>query len=265
MIRRVARTFQFLGTGTSVGIPVIGCTCPVCLSPDPRDNRTRSSALITCGEMKILVDTGPDLRFQALRHGIDRIDAVIYTHAHVDHVAGFDELRAFCWRREDPLPLYATEGTMNTLVAMFGWAFAADHGRRGYVRPDPRLIEGPFRVGGLLITPLPVEHGSVDTVGFLFTGEDGVRFAYIPDAKRLPPETMNLLRGVDFLAIDALRPGPHSTHLSLEESLEIIRLTGAEHAFLTHLSHDYKDGHEALVGSLPPTIQPAWDGWEIAW
>lgn len=258
-----ARKFQFLGTGTSVGIPVIGCTCHVCQSNDPRNNRTRASVLITSGETKILVDSGPDLRAQALRHHIARIDAVLYTHGHVDHVAGFDELRAFCWHREDPLPLHATPETLETLRTMYSWAFFADQKERGYVRPDPKIIHEPFDIGDLRITPLPVEHGAVHTVGFLFEGKSGSRLAYIPDVKRIPLRTMELLRDVDVLSIDALRPTFHATHLSLNEALEVIERTNPKRAWLTHLSHDHE--HESLSRSLPDHIQPAWDGLEIDW
>ena len=163
----------FLGTGTSVGVPVIGCPCRVCHSEDPRDKRTRSSVHVRCGDISVLVDSGPDLRAQALREGLTKVDAVIYTHAHVDHVVGFDELRAFCWHRESPLPLHATPETMGVLKRMFGWAFSTENVFRGYIKPDPHLIEGPLTVGDLRIVPLPVQHAKADTVGFLFEPSSG--------------------------------------------------------------------------------------------
>ncbi|MES2996824.1 MAG: MBL fold metallo-hydrolase [Verrucomicrobiota bacterium] len=258
-----ARAFKFLGTGTSVGVPVIGCDCAVCVSNDPRNKRLRSSVLVTSGDLKILVDSGPDLRAQALAHRLHAIDAVLYTHAHLDHVVGFDELRAFCWHREQPLPIYATAATMSGLKTMFGWAFSNGNKNRGYVRPAPNVMAGPFEIGDLRITPLPVEHGSVDTVGFMFEGPDGARIAYLPDVKAIPAATMEMLRNVDVLAIDALRPVPHPTHLSLDESLGVIRETGARAAWLTHLSHDHD--HAALENNLPAHIRPAWDELEIPW
>lgn len=251
----------FLGTGTSVGVPVIGCNCPVCKSADPRNNRTRSSILVSCGDTAVLVDSGPDLREQALREGITMIGAVLYTHSHLDHVVGFDEMRAFCWGKPDPLPLYATESCLAVLKNMFGWAFHADNTHRGYVKPDPRIITGPFRVGPFSITPLPVEHGGVETVGFLFETDGGYRLAYLPDVKSIPPETMAMLGGLDLLVIDALRDSPHPTHLSLGETLGISKNLAPRRTVLTHISHDFD--HAQLSSRLPDGVSPAHDGLRI--
>jgi phosphoribosyl 1,2-cyclic phosphate phosphodiesterase len=251
----------FLGTGTSVGVPVIGCPCRVCHSEDPRDKRTRSSVHVRCGDISVLVDSGPDLRAQALREGLTKVDAVIYTHAHVDHVVGFDELRAFCWHRESPLPLHATPETMGVLKRMFGWAFSTENVFRGYIKPDPQLIDGPFSVGDLRITPLPVQHANADTVGFLFEPPEGPKVAYIPDVKHVPPATMNLLEGADILIIDALREQPHPTHLSTEEALAIITECGVPRAWLTHLSHE--NPHSELEAILPSGVLVAHDGLKI--
>ncbi len=217
-------TITFLGTGTSVGVPVIGCGCPVCVSVDPRNNRTRSSILISYSGTTILVDSGPDLRGQALREKITEIDAVIYTHSHLDHVAGFDEMRAFCWKRETPLPLYATAPTLQTLRNMFGWAFHEDNRYRGYIKPDPHIIETEFQIGDFLISPLPVIHGSVDTIGFLFQTTAGNRFAYLPDVKSIPDPTLLLMKDLDLLILDSLRDIPHGTHLSVPEACAISAL-----------------------------------------
>ena len=251
----------FLGTGTSVGVPVIGCPCRVCHSTDPRDRRTRSSVHVRCGDVSVLVDSGPDLRAQALREGLTKVDAVIYTHAHVDHVVGFDELRAFCWHRESPLPLHATPETMDVLKRMFGWAFSTENVFRGYIKPDPQLIEGPFSVGDLRIVPLPVQHANADTVGFLFEPPQGPRVAYIPDVKHIPPATMGLLEGADILIIDALREQPHPTHLSTAEALSIITECGVPRAWLTHLSHE--NPHAELEAILPTGVLVAHDGLKI--
>jgi phosphoribosyl 1,2-cyclic phosphate phosphodiesterase len=253
-----ASSLLFLGTGTSVGVPVIGCDCNVCRSTDPRDNRTRSSVLVSDGTTTLLVDSGPDLREQALREKISAIDAVLYTHSHLDHVVGFDELRAFCWGKKEPLPLHGTAACIDVLKGMFGWAFSSDNTHRGYVKPAPKLVTSTFRIGGLEITPLPVEHGTVETVGYLFETERGFRAAYLPDVKRIPEATMALLGNLQILIIDALRETPHSTHLSLNEALEISRTLLPCRTLLTHISHEF--GHAELSARLPDGVEVAWDG-----
>jgi phosphoribosyl 1,2-cyclic phosphate phosphodiesterase len=248
----------FLGTGTSVGVPVIGCHCAVCTSTDPRDKRTRSSVVVSYKGTTLLVDSGPDLRAQALREGISEIDAVLYTHSHMDHVVGFDELRAFCWRRSEPLPLYASAECLATLQTMFAWAFDAKNTHRGYVKPDPRIVAAPFRIGALLITPLPVLHGSVDTIGYCFETEEGFRAAYLPDVKSIPPDTMELLQDVDLLIIDALSDKPHYTHLSVSEALAVSQEVSAKRTLFTHICHDL--GHAELSARLPHGVGAAYDG-----
>lgn len=248
----------FLGTGTSVGVPVIGCQCGVCRSEDPRNKRLRSSVLVTAGEVSVLVDSGPDLRAQALREGMQALDAVFYTHAHMDHVVGFDELRAFCWRRQSALPLHAMPSCMDTLRRMFGWAFSPENVYQGYVKPDAQEIDGLVTYGDLQVIPLPVVHAAVETIGFLFVYQGTRRMAYLPDVKRIPEATMAMIRGVDVLVLDALRPLPHPTHLSLAESLEVIEKSAASKAWLTHLGHE--NDHAALTASLPVGVGVAWDG-----
>jgi phosphoribosyl 1,2-cyclic phosphate phosphodiesterase len=255
-------SMTFLGTGTSVGVPVIGCDCAVCTSPDPRNQRFRSSVFVRAGETTVLVDSGPDLRMQALRQGLREIDAVIYTHSHLDHVAGFDELRAFCWKKREPLPLHATEECMNTLIQMYGWAFSPENLIRGYVRPKALIIDGPFYHGDLKITPLPVHHASVETVGFLFEYPLSRKVAYISDVKRIPEDTMKLIRGVDVLVVDSLRVDDHPTHFTLSESLAAIEESEAGEAWLTHLSHEFD--FETLEAELPSQVHVAWDGLRIS-
>jgi len=254
-------TFTFLGTGTSVGVPVIGCKCAVCTSSDPHNKRSRSSALVKMGGITMLVDSGPDLREQALREGLREIDAVLYTHAHLDHVAGFDELRAFCWRRSEALPMHATRECMDTLMQMFGWAFSEENVYKGYVKPAARIIDGPFSYGDLKITPLPVEHAALETIGYRFDHPHARSIAYLPDVKRVPNETMWHLREVDILIVDALRPEPHPTHCSISEALEIIRQAAPGEAWLTHLGHE--NDHTTLGLGLPTGVHVAWDGLEI--
>ena len=251
----------FLGTGTSVGVPVIGCICDVCKSPDPHNNRTRSSLFIQTPEIKILIDSGPDLREQALRENITEIDAVLYTHSHLDHVVGFDELRAFCWGKKEPLPLYASESCLNVLINMFGWAFQTDNTHSGYIKPDPRPITKAFTIGDLTINPIPVIHGTVDTHGYRFETQDGFSFAYLPDVKIIPEESMELLGNLDLLIIDSLRDSPHSTHLSLPEALAIVDILTPKRTLLTHISHELD--HANLTASLTKNISPAHDGLRI--
>lgn len=248
----------FLGTGTSVGVPVIGCGCGVCSSDDPRDRRLRSSIVYTCAGGVVLVDSGPDLRQQALREGLAAVDAVIYTHGHLDHVSGFDELRAFCWHSPHPLPMYATSSCMGLLRTMYGWAFSKENVYQGYVKPDPHVIEGGFDLNGIRITPLPVEHGNIETVGYLFEHSRAKSVAYLPDVKRIPHETMRLIKGVDVMIVDALRPTPHPTHFSTSEAVGAISEAEAVEGWLTHLGHEV--AHSELERSLPHGVKVAWDG-----
>jgi phosphoribosyl 1,2-cyclic phosphate phosphodiesterase len=254
--------FLFLGTGTSVGVPVIGCDCPVCSSDDPRNTRTRASAVVRTPQTTLLIDSGPDLREQALRENLRSVDAVLYTHGHLDHVVGFDDLRAFGWHSKEPLPLHATADCMEKLRGMFGWAFAAENNYRGYIRPDPVIIDGPFQRGDISVEPLPVEHGTVQTVGFLFFTDSSPEIAYIPDAKRLLPETISRLAGVPVLIIDSLRPNPHPTHMSLDEALATATQIGSESVWLTHLGHE--NDHATLESTLPAHIRPAHDGLSLS-
>lgn len=251
----------FLGTGTSVGVPVIGCICDVCKSTDPHNTRTRASLYIHTPEIDILIDSGPDLREQALRENITNIDAVLYTHSHLDHVVGFDELRAFCWGKKQPLPLYGSESCLNVLKTMFGWAFAPDNTHSGYIKPDARPITSTFTIGDLTVTPLPVIHGTVDTHGYRFKNQQGFTFAYLPDVKSIPDETMKLLENLDLLIIDSLRESPHPTHLSLADTLAIAQALSPKQTLLTHISHEMD--HASLAQQLSPNVRPAYDGLKV--
>ena len=168
----------FLGTGTSTGVPQIGCSCAVCTSPDPRNRRLRSSIYVEAAGTRLLLDSSPDLRQQALRENITDVDAVLYTHAHVDHVGGFDDLRAFCWRRSGGLPMYASPMTVDALRTMYGWAFVPKPGRSGYVRPEPHEVTAPFRVGNVLATPLPVLHAGTVKRAPRWMQKNGLEWLY---------------------------------------------------------------------------------------
>jgi phosphoribosyl 1,2-cyclic phosphate phosphodiesterase len=256
-------TLTFLGTGTSTGVPMIACDCPVCTSPDPRDRRLRCALHMSDGDAAWLVDAGPDLRQQCLRAGIRHLDAVLITHAHTDHVMGFDELRRFTFGHEESLPVHARPETMDALRRIYDFAFNGQNRYAGYFKPDPREIHEPFRVGRTTVTALPVLHGKVDTCGFLFHADHGPRVAYLPDCKEIPPATMDLLRDCDALIVDCLRLTTHPTHFNLAEALHAAEASGAQRVWFTHLSHEL--AHADLEAGLPPHIRVAWDGLTLEW
>jgi len=248
----------FLGTGTSIGVPVIGCDCGVCTSDDPKNQRLRSSIYVKTQETEFVVDTGPDFRQQCLREKIRNLDAALFTHAHSDHVMGFDDLRRFTMWDEDELEIYANADCMKRLQAAFPYIFDGENRYRGYLKIAPLIIEGPFTVGDLEVTPLPVTHGKVETNGFLF-GRDGERlFAYIPDAKELSEETCALIYGIDLLILDGLQPQQHWTHLSIGESVELVQKLEVQQTWLTHFS--CRVDYAALEPGLPGNVRLAWDG-----
>lgn len=244
-----------------MGVPVIGCDCAVCRSENPRNKRSRASVVVRAGELTVLVDTGPDLRMQALREDLRVVDAVLYTHAHMDHVVGFDDLRAFCWRRSEPLPLHATAACMADLKRMFGWAFSPENQYPGYVKPAATVIAGPFHIGDLEITPLAVVHSSIETIGYRFDYPRAKSVAYLPDVKHIPERTMESLKDIDILIVDALRPGAHPTHFSVNEALLVAQECGARETWLTHLGHE--NDHDELGARLPANVKVAWDGLRI--
>jgi phosphoribosyl 1,2-cyclic phosphate phosphodiesterase len=252
----------FLGTGTSVGVPMIGCDCAVCTSPDPRDTRDRSAVYLQTPEANWVVDTGPDFRRQCLRERIRKLDAVLISHAHTDHIMGFDDLRSFTFGEDAAMPVYATPPTLEALQTAFAFAFDGTNRYLGYFKPMPRPITGPFWVGETEVTPLPVEHAKVDTIGFLFSRGGRKRLAYISDVKIIPPATMALLEGVETLVIDCLRYRPIYTHFIVEESLAAVAAVAPQRAYFTHLSHDL--GHAAFEATLPPHIRVAYDGLRLA-
>jgi phosphoribosyl 1,2-cyclic phosphate phosphodiesterase len=251
----------FLGTSTSTGVPVIGCSCSVCTSEDPKLKRTRSSIHLKTPEYSILVDTGPDLREQALRENLTSVDSVLYTHAHLDHVTGFDELRAFCWRRDSPLPIYGSAKCLDEIKRIYEWAFLPTNTNRGYVRPDPIEISGPFMLGKLKITPIKVEHGNIDTHGFRFDYPEAPSIAYLPDVKTIPQASQQLLKDISVLIIDALHNREHPTHMNLGESVTMATKLKAKRVYLTHLSHEL-DVNDS-VGELTEEFQFAHDGLKL--
>ncbi|MBS0659142.1 MAG: MBL fold metallo-hydrolase [Verrucomicrobia bacterium] len=253
----------FLGTGTSLGIPVIGCQCEVCTSTDPRDQRSRASLYVRSGGFAFVVDTGPDFRAQCLRERIRQVDAVVYTHPHTDHIMGFDDLRPFCFvSPTGTLPIYAPPETMRAFERVFKFAFDGLHRYPGYLIPEPHLVEAPFELGGLTLTPLPVPHGKMTVTGYLFEEAGRPLFAYLPDCNGVPEPVRERIRGVDTLAIDALRRTPHPTHLSVAEALDVARDVGPRSTLLTHLSHDL--GHAETEAGLPAGVAVAFDGLRLS-
>jgi phosphoribosyl 1,2-cyclic phosphate phosphodiesterase len=249
----------FLGTGTSFGVPQIGCHCEVCRSPDPRDRRTRSGAVVeTDGGARLLIDTPPELRLQLTAAGIDRVDAVLYTHEHADHTHGIDDLRAISQRRGAPVPVYGAAETLESLARRFPYIFD-DRVRPmpGTSKPEGKftaLTPGvPLRIADVDVVPVAVPHGPMPVLGYRIGA-----LAYVTDAKALPEAALAIFRGARVLVLNALLRTEHPTHLSIAEAVETARRVGAERTFLTHLTHENR--HADLEAELPAGVQPAFDG-----
>lgn len=243
-----------LGSGTSHGVPMIGCRCPVCTSENPKNHRYRASALVSFAGRNVLIDTTPELRLQAVRAGLDRLDAVLVTHQHADHVSGFDDLRRFCDLQQAAVPCYANAATIQRLREMFSYVLeSADKGFFEIPVVEMHAVDGPFDLFGHTVTPVPLVHSKWACFGYRI-GD----FAYCTDVNRIPPESMALLRGLDTLVLGALRHRPHVAHFTVAEALAAIAELRPRRALLTHLCHDLE--HEALAAELPPGVAPAFDG-----
>jgi phosphoribosyl 1,2-cyclic phosphate phosphodiesterase len=247
-----------LGTGTSMGVPQIGCGCAVCRSDDPRDRRFRSAALVETEQATLLIDSPPELRLQVLRAGVQRLDAVLYTHEHADHVNGIDDLRSFSLLQGQSIPLYGPEPTMTHLASSFRYIF--DDGvvpLPGTSKPRLTLHSlaagTPARIAGEVVLPLAVEHGACTVFGYRIGA-----LGYVTDAKRIDAKTVALLRGVGVLVLNALWWREHPTHLTISEAVAAARAIGAARTFLTHLTHE--TGHAELLAALPPDVAPGYDG-----
>jgi len=250
-----------LGTGTSQGVPLLTCRCRVCTSADPRDRRFRSSAWLEDENLSVVIDTSPDFRSQALRAGIPRLDAAIYTHSHADHIAGFDDLRTYSVKNGNRIPVYADPFTLSRLHQAYDYAFDLNHRSSAYVCPEPHRIEGPFTLGAITFTPLPVPHGTMTTTGFRFDRDGRARAAYLPDCAAVPAPIRNLLRDIPVLIIDGLREEPHPTHLTIAQAIDIAQNVRAQKTFLTHLTH--LTLHAEREATLPPGIHLAYDGLQL--
>lgn len=239
---------------------MIRCDCAVCRSPDPRDNRTRASIYVRTPECAIVVDTGTDFRTQCLREDIWEVDAVIMTHAHTDHVMGFDDLRRFAAPRGGRMPVYASAETMSDLERVYEFAFKTPTPWPGYLKPEPHIVSGPFSLGESLITPLPVPHGDSVTNGYLFSRSNVRLLAYLSDCSGVPDEIARQIEGVQLLVIDALRHKPHPTHLSVAQALEVAERVRPARTLFTHICHELPQSAES---ELPPHTGIAYDGLKI--
>jgi len=242
-----------LGSGTSTGIPVIGCHCPVCLSNDPHNRRTRCSVLLSYGKYNILIDTSTDLRQQALRENIRRIDAVFYTHCHADHLHGIDDLRTFSFKSKTAIPLYGSEKTLGVIKHNFGYIFRAAEPKTYVPHLELHPISRAVDIFGLTITPIPLWHGKLKTFGYRCGS-----FAYLTDCNEIPADSFELLHDLDLLILDGLRFTPHSTHFNIPQAIEVAKTIGAKQTLLTHLSHEVD--HPLHDPQLPDSIHFAYDG-----
>jgi len=248
----------FLGTGTSFGVPQVGCRCRTCTSTDPRDRRTRASAIVEAGEHRLLIDTATELRLQLVAAGVQRVDAVLYTHAHADHVHGIDDLRALSvGLRGAGLPVHGPAVALEEIRQRFGYIFDGRPARPGTSKPELRLM--PLEPGvettiaGITVLPLELPHGDQSVFGYRFGS-----LAYITDTKTVPPDARERLGGLDVLVLNALLPRPHPLHLSIAEAVTVAQQLGARRTLLTHLTHE--SSHAELAATLPDGIEPAYDG-----
>ncbi|MEO8128947.1 MAG: MBL fold metallo-hydrolase [Bryobacteraceae bacterium] len=247
-----------LGSGTSVGVPTIGCDCKVCTSDDSRDKRLRPSVLIRYDGHGVLIDTTPDFRQQALRAKIERLDAILFTHSHADHIMGLDDVRPFNFRQREVIPIFAASDTLDAIKNAFRYIFR-DNSAASTAIPklDPHVLTGdPFDLFGLRFTPIPVTHGKETIYGFRFGDA-----AYLTDHSDIPESSLSLLRGLDVLFLDALRYKPHPTHSTVEKSLEYVEMLAPRRAYFTHICHDLQ--HKRVESQLPPNVRLAYDGLDI--
>lgn len=253
-----SKKITFLGTGTSQGVPVIGCDCEVCQSEDPKDKRLRTSIMLETNDKTLVVDIGPDFRQQMLRAKVSRVDAILLTHEHTDHVIGLDDVRPFNFRYEMDMPVYGLERVLELLKIRFDYIFAPVkyHGL-------PRVVLHPISktadivVEGIPITPIEVIHGKLPILGFRFDN-----FTYLTDIKTISEEELAKVRGTEVLVLSALRRRPHYSHLTLQEALDLIEIIQPKQAYLTHLSH-YMGKHATIEAELPDHVSVAYDGLEV--
>lgn len=240
-----------------MGVPVIGCECDVCRSRDPRNRRTRSALSIQESGTTVVIDTPPEFRLQALRCGLKRVDAVLFTHLHADHIFGFDDLRRFNQLQADRIPVYGSRETIEGLRRSFAYVFEPPQ-QPGISKPavETHILEGPVQIGPLSVTPVPVLHGSLPITGYRVGP-----LAYLTDCSHIPESSLAQLEGLEVLVIGALRYRPHPTHFSIPQALEVVQRLKPRLAFLTHLSHEVD--HRTAPRQLPPNVRLAYDGLEL--
>ncbi len=246
-----------LGSGTSVGVPTIGCHCAVCSSEDPRDKRLRPSVYVKYGGHGVLIDTTPDFRQQALRARIERVDAILFTHSHADHIMGLDDVRPFNFKQGGVIPIYGSADTIENIRHCFRYIFDTRFSESSVPRLTTHVFNGPIDLFGLQFTPVRLCHGKGTVYGFRFGTA-----AYLTDHSDIPEESMQQLSGLDVLFLDALRHRPHPTHSTVERSLQSVRDLAPRRAFFTHICHDLP--HARTEEQLPPNVRLAYDGLEIA-
>jgi phosphoribosyl 1,2-cyclic phosphate phosphodiesterase len=244
-----------LGSGTSTGVPMVGCHCPVCGSTDPRDKRTRASLLVECGGRRMLVDTSTDLRRQALREAIPQVDAVLLTHTHADHINGIDDLRGFHFIHRRIIPCYGSPETMKKVTASFAYIFDGLSSEGYSPLLEPFAVDAAFGLFGCSVLPVPINHGTLNATGYRFENA-----AYLTDCSEIPEPSMALLQGLDLLIIDALRYSPHPNHFNIEGALQVVHALRPRRTLLTHLTHEV---HHRDSASLPPGVEFAYDGMVI--
>ncbi|HZW96802.1 MAG TPA: MBL fold metallo-hydrolase [Candidatus Eremiobacteraceae bacterium] len=250
-------TLTVLGSGTSMGVPTLGCDCAVCRSTDPRDRRTRPSVMIGYAGKVVLIDTAPDFYAQAIREKITRVDAVLYTHTHADHILGIDDLRPLSFvHKPMKLPLYARPDAAAFLRKMFSYIFDTDYKYGSLPQLELRPIDGPVSLFGARFEPVRLIHGDAEIYGFRFGSA-----AYLTDHSEIPEASLHQLEGLDILFLDALRHKPHPTHSTVENSLRIVERVKAKRAFFTHICHDLP--HEATNAALPPHVRLSYDGMKL--
>lgn len=257
----MSRELILLGTGTSVGVPVVGCHCPVCSSTNPRNHRTRTGVLVPAPGGNFLIDTPPELRLQLVRERIDLVHAAVFTHSHADHIFGLDDLRIFGYRLDRAITLYCEEAVERQLRAAFGYAFEApDPDAHHFAIPKlafERVTGEPFELLGEVVRPIRLMHGRLAVLGFRIAD-----FAFCTDVSAIPDESWELLDGLDTLVIDALRDQPHPTHLNVEQALAVIERARPRRAYFTHVSHSLE--YDATNARLPEHVQLSYDGQRIA-